>query len=181
MNWIRVPWTGQDGTIAEVFLSEDKSVIKKIYHPEGITVSGKKTRYPPDVIKACFVNEVLWTEKLQSKWVPRLIDISEETQTLIQEYNGPDLLNNYKAGTLHKDIPDIVEQIIDMYKFFKLRNVYKTNGSLSNMALKGKQVIAFDFKWAQIRPNWKVVELYSYTEWLSKIDKDLPEILEKLA
>lgn len=181
MNWITVPWHGQDGTIAEVHVNDNKTHIRKRYSADGLTVSGKKTEYDPSVIEECFKNEVYWTERLQGKWVPIITDVNESKLELIQEYNGPDLLTSWQAGTLHKQIPDIVEQVIEMFKFFKEQNVYKINNALSNMAVRDKQVIAFDFKWAKERPTWKDKELFSYTEWMSKIDDGLPKILEKLA
>ena len=111
----------------------------------------------------------------------RSIDIDESKQEIITEYYGPDLLTNYQAGTLLKDIPDIIEQVIEMFKFFKEHNVYKFNNALSNMTVNNKQLVAFDFKWARERPEGKEHELFSYTEWMSKIDDKLPEMLEKLA
>jgi hypothetical protein len=77
-------------------------------------------------------------------------------------------------------VPDIVEQVIEMYKFFKEKNVYKRNGSLSNLTLRDGQLVAFDFKWARLRPNGVEMELRSYDEWLSKIDSSLPNKLREL-
>ncbi len=180
MNWVEVPYHGQDGTVAEVHINESRTLIRKRYSVDGLTVSGKKSKYSESIIHECFANEVYWTERLQSKWVPIVADVNEDKHEIVQEYNGPDLLTNYQAGTLLNDVPDIVDQVIEMFKFFKEQNVYKINNALSNMAIKNKQLIAFDFKWAKERPTWKDKELFSYTEWVSKIDKKLPEILEKL-
>ena len=174
-------WHGQDGTIAEVHLNKEKTLIKKRYSVDGLTVSGKKSQHTSSVIADCFKTEIYWIERLQGKWVPPMIDIDESKQEIITEYYGPDLLTNYQAGTLLKDIPDIIEQVIEMFKFFKEHNVYKFNNALSNMTVNNKQLIAFDFKWARERPEGKEHELFSYTEWMSKIDNKLPEMLEKLA
>ena len=76
-----------------------------------------------------------------------------------------------------KYVPDIVEQVIEMYKFFKSHNVFKRNGSLSNLTHNNGQLIAFDFKWARPRPGGLTMETHSYKEWLSKID---PALTEKL-
>ena len=78
-------------------------------------------------------------------------------------------------------MPDIVDQVIEMFKFFKQHNVYKLNNALSNMTVNGKQLVAFDFKWARKRPEGRKEELFSYSEWMSKIDNKLPRMLEKLA
>ena len=181
MKWASVPWHGQDGTIAEVHLNEDQTLIKKRYSVDGLTVSGKKSQHTSSVIADCFKTEIYWIERLQGKWVPPMIDIDETKQEIITEYYGPDLLTNYQAGTLLKDIPDIIEQVIEMFKFFKEHNVYKFNNALSNMTVNNKQLVAFDFKWARERPEGKEHELFSYTEWMSKIDNKLPEMLEELA
>jgi len=180
MIWASVPWHGQDGTIAEVYLNDEHTLIKKRYSVDGLTVSGKKSQHTPSVIADCFKTEIYWTERLQSKWVPSIINIDESKQEIIQEYYGPDLLTNYQAGTLLKDIPDILEQTIELFKFFKEHNLYKLNNALSNMTVNNKQLVAFDFKWAKERPEGKEHELFSYTEWMSKIDDKLPEMLEKL-
>ena len=60
-----------------------------------------------------------------------------------------------------------------MYKFFKSHNVFKRNGSLSNLTHNNGQLIAFDFKWAKVRPDGLDMEIKSYKEWLNKIDPSL--------
>jgi hypothetical protein len=124
------------------------------------------------------MNEVYWLEKLQGPWLPMTLDVNMATRTIIQDYTYPDLLTIKKD--LHKIVPDIEEQIIEMYKFFKQKGVYKRNGSLSNLSLCGKKVIAFDFKWATKRPEGLEMELRSYDDWLSKISLDLPHKLREL-
>ena len=181
MNWNTLPYYGQDGSIAEVFVNDDKTQIKKIYRKGGTTVSGKQCLYSEEAIEQCFKTELRWNEMLQSKWIPQLIHVDEENKTLIQEYYGLDLLPYYQNDTLHTTIPNLVDQVIEMFEFFAKHKVYKINNSLSNLTVKDGQLIAFDFKWAQDRPNWKFIELYGYKEWMSKIDNKLPEILEKLA
>ena len=68
--------------------------------------------------------------------------------------------------------------VVEMYKFFKEKNVFKLNGALSNLTLNGDQLVAFDFKWARERDNNTVSEIESYEKWLSKIDIDLVERLK---
>ena len=181
MIWKKVPYHGQDGTVAEVHVNTNQTLIKKRYSVDGLTVSGKKSKHTPSEINDCFKREIYWTEQLQGKWVPSIVDIDETNQIIIQDYYGPDLLTNYQAGTLLKDVPDIVDQVIEMFKFFKQHNVYKLNNALSNMTVNGKQLVAFDFKWARKRPEGRKEELFSYSEWMSKIDNKLPRMLEKLA
>ena len=183
MIWERLKWSGQDGTIAEVYIDQSKTVIKKIFKEDGVTISGKKTKYPAEVVNACFKNEVEWSDTLRGRWLPELLEVHQSKQIIIQEYCGPDLLTYHMNNTLHKRIPDIVEQVTKMHEFFKQHNCYKINSSLSNMGLKNNKVIAFDFKWAQKAPLntfWKKKEIECYHEYISKIDKTLPNILESM-
>ena len=183
MNWERIKWHGQDGTVAEVYVDQSNSVVKKIFKEGGTTVSGKKTKYSADVVSACFKNEVGWCHKLRGHWLPELLEVHESKQTFIQEYCGPDLLTYWQNKTLHKRIPDIVEQVTNMHEFFKKHNCYKINSSLSNMAIKNNKIVAYDFKWAQKAPLsafWRKKEIECYREYISKIDKTLPTILENM-
>ena len=116
MNWERIKWHGQDGTVAEVYVDQSKSVVKKIFKEGGTTVSGKKTKYSADVVSACFKNEVEWCHKLRSP-------------------------------------------------------------------IKNNKIVAYDFKWAQKAPLsafWRKKEIECYREYISKIDKTLPTILENM-
>lgn len=166
------------GTIVEVHIDYRNKLIKRLYKENGITVNGTTTQKSSHDIKNAFQNEVYWLEQLDSKWIPKTIDISYKDRTIIQEYTYTDLLNN--KNKLKDTVPDIVDQIIEMYKFFKFKNVYKRNGSLSNLTLRRNQLVAFDFKWAKHRPNGLEMELRSYDEWLSKIDPILPIELRKI-
>ena len=82
--------------------------------------------------------------------------------------------------TLWDDVPNITEQIIEMYTFFKEKNVFKRNGSLSNLTVNEGQLIAFDFKWTRQRPKGIEMELHSYDQWLIKINERLPTTLRDL-
>lgn len=160
------------GTCVEVSIDYDKGIIQRQYKLDAITVSGQKTTKSSKEIENFFANEVYWLEKLQSKWIPKTLDINIQTQTILQEYTHPDLLN------IKSNLPkNITEQVIEMYTFFKENNVFKRNGSLSNLTLKNNQLIAFDFKWATERPKGLEMELRSYNEWLVKIDTTLPNKL----
>ena len=68
--------------------------------------------------------------------------------------------------------------MVEMYAFFKDNNVFKRNGSLSNLTYNNNQVIAFDFKWAKERPEGLEMEKHSYHNWLKKSAPKLPELLE---
>ena len=80
-------------------------------------------------------NEVFWLNYLKSKWVPELLEVGNNY--VITKYYGPDLNTS-------KVMPD-KQQVIEMYKFFKEKNVFKINGSLSNMTMNGNQLVAFDW------------------------------------
>jgi len=114
-------------------------------------------------------NEVFWLNYLKSKWVPELLEVGNNY--VITKYYGPDLNTS-------KVMPDS-QQVIDMHKFFKDKNVFKLNGALSNMTMNGNQLVAFDWKWAKFRTDkYKDFEVFSYEKWLSKIDTELVEKLK---
>ena len=114
-------------------------------------------------------NEVFWLNYLKGKWVPELLEVGNNY--VITRYYGRDLIQQkYK--------PDR-QQIIDMFKFFKEKNVFKLNNALSNMTMNGNQLVAFDWKWARFRTDkYKDFEVMSYNKWISKIDSDLVEELK---
>ena len=114
-------------------------------------------------------NEVFWLNYLKSKWVPELLEVG--SNYVITRYYGNDLIKQ-------KYMPD-KQQVIDMFKFFKEKNVFKLNNALSNMTMNGNQLVAFDWKWARFRTDkYKDFEVMSYNKWISKIDSDLVEELK---
>ena len=124
---------------------------------------------------ALLKNEVFWLNCLKSKWVPELLEVGNNY--VITSYYGPDLT---KVHPLRRP-KDLANQTLEMYRFFKDKNVFKLNGALSNMTLNKGQLVAFDFKWARFRTNkYKNYEIFSYEKWLSKIDNELVEKLKLL-
>jgi len=124
---------------------------------------------------ALLKNEVFWLNCLKSKWVPELLEVGNNY--VITSYYGPDL------NKLHpmKRPKDLANQTLEMYRFFKDKNVFKLNGALRNMTLNKGQLVAFDFKHARFRTNKYIdYEIYSYEKWLSKIDIELVEKLKLL-
>lgn len=166
------------GTIIEVHIDQKNKLIKRLYKESAITVSGLPTNKTEAEIHNAFDQEVFWLSNLESKWIPKTIDIDYKNKIIIQEYTYTDLL--YIKPKLKEVVPDIVDQIVEMYKFFKQKNVYKRNGSLSNLTLRNNQLVAFDFKWARQRPKGQEMEIKSYDEWLVKIDDSLPAKLREL-
>ena len=166
------------GTTVEVHIDKDNGLIRRHYKEGATTCSGSKTQKSKGEIQDSFMYETYWLEKLESKWIPKTIDIDYSNRIIIQEYTHSDLL--YIKPKLKEVVPDIVDQIVEMYKFFKQKNVYKRNGSLSNLTLRNNQLVAFDFKWARQRPKGQEMEIKSYDEWLVKIDDSLPEKLREL-
>lgn len=166
------------GTTVEVHIDKENKLIRRHYKEDAITCSGYKTQMPKTGIRYSFMNETYWLKKLESKWIPKTVNIDYSNRIIIQEYTHPDLL--YIKPRLKEVVPDIVEQVIEMYTFFKSKNVYKCNGSLSNLTLRGNQLVAFDFKWAKYRPYGKKIEIKSYNDWLVKIDSSLPSKLKEL-
>jgi len=166
------------GTTVEVYIDKHNNLVKRHFKENAVTCSGNITTKSKYDIQNAFMHEIYWLEELESDWVPKTVDINYKTRTIIQEYTHPDLL--CIKTQLNKVVPNIVEQVVEMYKFFKQKNVYKRNGSLSNMTLRNGQLVAFDFKWARRRPEGIEMELRSYDEWLVKIDQSLPQKLRKL-
>ncbi len=124
---------------------------------------------------ALLKNEVFWLNCLKSKWVPELLEVGNNY--VITSFYGPDLT---KVHYLSRP-KDLASQTLEMYKFFKDKNVFKLNGALRNMTLNKGQLVAFDFKWARFRTNkYKNYEIFSYEKWLSKIDNELVEKLKLL-
>ena len=114
-------------------------------------------------------NEVFWLNYLKGKWVPELLEVGNNY--VVTRYYGRDLIEQ-------KYMPDR-QQVIDMFKFFKEKNVFKLNNALSNMTMNGNQLVAFDWKWARFRTDkYKDFEVMSYNKWISKIDSDLIEELK---
>ena len=114
-------------------------------------------------------NEVFWLNYLKGKWVPELLEVGNNY--VVTRYYGRDLIEQ-------KYMPDR-QQVIDMFKFFKEKNVFKLNNALSNMTMNGNQLVAFDWKWARFRTDkYKDFEVMSYDKWISKIDSDLIEELK---
>ncbi len=124
---------------------------------------------------ALLKNEVFWLNCLKSKWVPELLEVGNNY--VITSYYGPDLT---KVHPLSRP-KDLASQTLEMYKFFKDKNVFKLNGALRNMTLNKGQLVAFDWKWARFRSNkFNDYEIFSYEKWLSKIDNELVEKLKLL-
>lgn len=157
------------GTLCEVYIGGD--YIKRIFKPGAITCAGTPTRFSSEEIREFFEYEVYWTTKLQSEWLPKTLEVGDNY--IVQEYYGPALIDSMPH------LPDVKDQVIEMYKFFKHHNVYKRNGSVSNLTMRGDQLVAFDFKWARERPDGLEMELKSYDVWLNKIDESLSQELRK--
>ena len=130
----------------------------------------KKTfNYKDEDNQSFLKNEVFWLNYLKGKWVPELLEVGNNY--VVTRYYGNDLIKQ-------KYMPD-KQQVIDMFKFFKEKNVFKLNNALSNMTMNGKQLVAFDWKWARFRTDkYKDFEVMSYNKWISKIDSDLVKELE---
>ena len=130
----------------------------------------KKTfNYKDEDNQSFLKNEVFWLNYLKGKWVPELLEVGNNY--VVTRYYGNDLIKQ-------KYMPD-KQQVIDMFKFFKEKNVFKLNNALSNMTMNGNQLVAFDWKWARFRTDkYKDFEVMSYNKWISKIDSDLVKELE---
>jgi len=180
VNWEPlVPYHNHDslGQLASVYLDDTKSYIKRTYDGTGVTVNGNATKHHPLKFVVCWERECRWLEEFKNiTWMPELVEINYDEKYTIQKYYGPDLL---EQG--FDKVDDIENQLLDIYKFFNKRNVYKLNGSLSNMSRNGSQLIMFDFKYMRIRSKAaREFEEYSIDTWLSKINPNLVPKLKAL-
>ncbi|NQY99632.1 MAG: hypothetical protein HRT45_03065 [Bdellovibrionales bacterium] len=179
MNWVRYQTHHSGlGTLCQVFLDEQAGLIKRVFDPEGATVSGQPSRFSKQEAVDFFDNEIFWLKRLDSEWLPKLVDHSREGLWTIQEFYGHSLLDI--KPRLHKEIPDVEEQVLEMHRFFKTMNVFKRNGSLSNLTQRDGRLVAFDFKWATERPTGLEKEVFSYENYFVKINECLPDKLKAL-
>lgn len=168
------------GQMANVYLNEDKTLIKRKYNHVGVTVNDEPSKHSRDAIAERWAREYRWLNEFNGMhFMPELIDIDFDGGWSIQRYYGPDLLTQ---GT--SEIPNVSEKTLEIYKFFKEKNVYKKNGSLSNMTHDNGRLIAFDYKWMVTRDNpnpvHKQYEEYSIDTWLVRIDPSLVPKLKAL-
>lgn len=165
------------GKVVSVFLNEDETMVKRYFAPGMITASGKQTIESPEYIETKWNNETKSLLRFQNKpWVPKLIEINEKDRYVIQEYYGPCLLFQK-----FDDIPNLHNQIIEIYQNFKDLNLYKLNGSLANTTRNGDQLIMFDFKFMQERtPELKHHAEREIDLWLKKFGTDLVPKLKEL-
>ena len=180
MKWTPlIPYHNHDslGQLASVYLDETKSYVKRTYDGTGVTVNGNETKHHPSKFDICWERESKWLKEFQNMpWTPELVEINYNEKYTIQKYYGPDLL---EQG--FDKVQNIEDQVMDIYTFFQKRNVYKFNGSLSNMSRNGAQLIIFDFKYMRIRSKeMKEWEEYSIDTWLSKINPNLVPKLKAL-
>ena len=179
--------TGSRGSLAEVWIDSDAGLCKKIYAADGTTIKGQAPLHSSKAdITKLFGNEIYWSQKLRSKHVVKLLEFGEvpdrDGYYIIQEYHNPDMLHFYDKHTrLSHIIPDVTQQVIEMFELFRDSNVYKFNNAMCNLTFDGKQLKAFDFKYATERyPKDREYEWHSIMSWISKIDPKLPGLLEDL-
>lgn len=174
---------GSRGSLAEVWIDKDAGLVKKHYKPNGITIRGTRPLYDTmDAISSLFWNEIKWSAELKSRFVLEIYEHGELVDGpgyyVVQEYVGPDLLRYYDGKQLSNDIPNPKEQLVDMFRYFSEKNVYKINNAMCNMVNDRGVIKAFDFKYATSRTaESRPYEIYSIDTWLSKIDNTLPTVL----
>ena len=150
-------------------------MIEKLLKADGKRYIKKTFDYKGEDNFTFLKNEVFWLNYLKSKWVPELYEVGDNY--IITRYYGLDL--NTLRNNKFKLADDLADQTLEMYKFFKEKNVFKLNGALSNLTMNGNQLVAFDWKWARFRTDkYKDYEVISYEKWLSKIDSELVEKLK---
>ena len=177
-----VPELGSRGSLGEIWIDKEANLVKKIFKPNAISIKNRPTFHRKiEEISKLYNNEIYWTTKLKSKFLVETYEYgelkNEEGFYLLQEYVGPDLLNNQLTHE-HKLIAD---QLDDMFKFFKENEVYKINNAKCNLTMNNDgQLKCFDFKYAVPRdPKKTMLELLSVKRWLSNIDESVLPRLSK--
>lgn len=172
------------GSLAEVWMDKKAGLVKKLYKPDGITVSGNTTVFKDlETVRTMYENELVWNERLKSEWLLEIYEHGELDDQpgfyVIQEYVGPDLLHYYDDKVL-KEVDDPIGQIVEMFRFFKKNNVYKLNNAMSNMVNDKGRIRVFDFKYSVERsPEFRPLEVESINKWISKIDPSLKDTLQE--
>ena len=168
------------GRMCHVTIDEANSTITREFTISKVTAAGKINpfNYTLATVKDAFNNDVYWTTQLDSKYVLKPLSIDYKNLSITYPYHGTDLYHDYKKFT---SIKDFKQQIIEMYTYFKEQNIFKGNGSRSNLVLVDGKVKAFDFKWTRRRPSNIKLELMSYELWLKNTDSTLEYELKKLS
>lgn len=144
------------------------------------TVAGKVNpfNYNEEQIFRAFNNDVYWTNSLSEDFVVKPISIDTENKRITYPFYGHDLFHDQKT---FESITDFRFQILEMYEYFKYKNIFKGNGSRSNLILVNGKIKAFDFKWTRERPKNIKLELMSYEIWLKSADARLESDLKKMS
>jgi len=168
------------GRVCNVSISSDKKFIKRQYSNTLPCVNGLVNPYNYSIqdIRKFFENDIYWTNLLDEDFVVKPVHVNHDTMEIIYNYYGQDL---YHDEELFNSIKDFKEQIISMYTYFKKENIFKGNGSRSNMLFINGKVKAFDFKWTSLRPKGIKLELMSYENWLKAADSSLENDLKVLS
>jgi hypothetical protein len=168
------------GRMCHVTINKQHGTITREFTITKPTVSGKVNPfgYTLDIVKAAFNNDLYWTRLLDSKYILKPIHVDENSLSMTFPYYGQDLYHDHKTFL---SINNFREQIIEMYEYFKEVNIFKGNGSRSNLVLVNGNIKAFDFKWTAVRPKNIKLELMSYEIWLKNADTRLENDLKTIS
>ena len=177
-----VPDLGSRGSLAEIWIDTEAKLVKKLLKPNAISIKNRPAFHRKiEDITNLYNNEIFWTTKLKSKYLVETYEHGElkdeEGYYILQEYAGPDLLYN----ELKNSTELIVDQLDEMFSFFKEKEVYKINNAKCNLTMtRDGQLKCFDFKYAVPRNSKKtMLELLSVKRWLSNIDESVMPRLSK--
>lgn len=172
---------GGRGSAAEVWIDKDRKLVKKYYKVGGIGHRSEtivENHY--ETLKQLYDAEIHWSKQFKH-WAVELYEHGEIDNGfyLVQEYCGPDLLVYYNQKTLHKEFPNIVDELHQFFLELQDKKVYKHNHALSNMTGKDGKIKMFDFKYMVPRtPDGRKYEHKCINDWLVKIDPDIPALLK---
>ena len=177
-----VPEIGSRGSLGEIWIDTEAKLVKKLFKPNAISIKNRPAFHRKiEDITNLYNNEIFWTTKLKSQYLVETYEHGElkdeEGYYILQEYAGPDLLYN----ELKNSTELIVDQLDEMFSFFKEKEVYKINNAKCNLTMtRDGQLKCFDFKYAVPRNSKKtMLELLSVKRWLSNIDESVMPRLSK--
>lgn len=162
-------------SVVHVEIDYAAKLIRRTYSLSLPCVSGEINKYniTQAELNEAFDRDLFYSLKFRdSGYVSKLVDYDSDRKFLIQEYTEPSLLLTGRRPS--------VEEVLELFKFYKSHGINKINNALSNLTYSNQQLIAFDFKYTRQRPEANDREFASYDNWMVKIDPSLPTLLKEM-
>ena len=173
------------GSFIQVEIDPTHKLVFRSFIETPTIVNGNKLKLEKSMIKSLFKNELYWLTLLEGRsYIPKLYNVDEKKQLIVQEYLGEDLLIQINENKV-KWTSDFSKQLVDIFNDLYGLGILKRNTSLSNMGLRKNKLIFFDFKWScyaqlnqpSVNPNSEGAtcyddELYAINKFISKISEE---------